>query len=108
LPEVDIGMSVRALLVKRPVGRQKKNRMKGCMEGGSGKKKSDKEKEKTKKLFRGQFGCPNCGELGHRKNSPKCYLNETKKRYWSCDYTYNILVDINTNLINDILCKKRK
>jgi hypothetical protein len=48
---VDIGVPVRAPLVKRPVGQQRKNRMKGCMEGGSAKKKSGKEKEKTKKLF---------------------------------------------------------
>jgi hypothetical protein len=39
--------------VKRPVGQQRKNRMKGYMEGGSAKKKSGKEKEKTKKLFQG-------------------------------------------------------
>jgi hypothetical protein len=41
--------------VKRLVGRQKKNRMKGCMEGGSGKKNGGTEKEKIKKLFREQF-----------------------------------------------------
>jgi hypothetical protein len=52
-PKVDIGVSVQAPLVKRHVGRQRKNRMNDCFEGGSGKKKSDKEKEKTKKLFQG-------------------------------------------------------
>jgi hypothetical protein len=79
-PEVDIDEAVGAPLAKRPVGQQWKNRIKGCLEGGSGKKPSDKEKGKTRKLFRGQFRCPNCGELGHRKNSPKCRLNGTKKR----------------------------
>jgi hypothetical protein len=78
-PKVHIGVPVRAPLVKRPVGRQRKNRMKCCLDGGSGKKKSGKER-KTKKLFQGQFRCPNCRELGHRKNSPKCHLNGTKKR----------------------------
>jgi hypothetical protein len=77
-PQVNIGVTIRAPLCKRPVGRQRKNRMKGCLEGGSGKKATDKEK--TKKLIRGQFMCPNCGGLGHRKNSMKCHLNGTKKR----------------------------
>jgi hypothetical protein len=57
-----------------------KNRMKGCLKGGSGKKKNGKEKEKTKKPFQVQFRCLNCGELGHRKNILKCYLNRIKKR----------------------------
>jgi hypothetical protein len=50
-PQVDIIVLVRASLVKRPMGRQRKNRMKGYLEGdnGSGKKKGGKEK--TKKLF---------------------------------------------------------
>jgi hypothetical protein len=77
-PQVDIGVKVGAPLCKRPVGRQRKNRIKGCLEGGSWKKAMDKEK--TKKLIRGQFRCSNCGELGHRKNSLKCHLNGTKKR----------------------------
>jgi hypothetical protein len=76
-PQVDIGVAVRAPLCERPVGQQRKNRMKGCLEGGSGKKAMDKEK--MKKLIRGQFRCPNCGELGHIKNSTKCHLNGTKK-----------------------------
>jgi hypothetical protein len=70
-PKVDIGVLVGAPLSKRPVGRQRKGRSKNCLEGGSGKKPSDKEKEKTKKMIRGLFKCPNCGELGQRKNSPK-------------------------------------
>jgi hypothetical protein len=78
-PKVDIRVPVRAPLVKRLVGRQRKNRMKVCLEVGTGTKKSGKEKEKTQKLFQEQFRCPNCGELGHRKNSSKSYLNGTKK-----------------------------
>jgi predicted RNA-binding Zn-ribbon protein involved in translation (DUF1610 family) len=47
---------------------------------GSGKKASDNDKEETKETTCGLFKCPNCGELGHRKNSPKCHLNGTQKR----------------------------
>jgi hypothetical protein len=78
--KVSIAADVGAPLGKRAVGRQRKNRIKSCLEGGSGKKPSGKETEKAKKVLRGKFRCPNCGELGHRKNSPKCRLNGTKKR----------------------------
>jgi rubrerythrin len=44
------------------------------------KKAGSKDNEKTRKLVRGKYKCPNCGELGHRKNSPKCPLNSCKKR----------------------------
>jgi hypothetical protein len=50
-PDVDIRVPVRAPLVKKPVEWQRKNRIKGYLESESVKKKSDKEKEKTKKLF---------------------------------------------------------
>jgi hypothetical protein len=79
-PQVSIAREVGAPLSKRPVGRQRKNRIKDCLEGGSSKKPSANEKEKEKKLIREKFKCPNCNELGHRKNSPKCPLNGTKKR----------------------------
>jgi ribosomal protein L44E len=79
-PVVDISKAVGAPLAKRPMGWQQKNRIKSCLESGSGKKPSGNAKEKTRKLIRAQFRCPNCGELGHRKNSSKCHLNETKKR----------------------------
>jgi hypothetical protein len=72
---VQIAADVGALIGKRPVGRQRKNRINGCLEGGSGKKP-----EKAKKMIHDKFKCPNCDELGHRNNSPKCPLNETKKR----------------------------
>jgi hypothetical protein len=43
------------------------------------KKVAGNDSEKSKKFIRGKFKCPNCLELGHRKNSPKCPLNGTKK-----------------------------
>jgi hypothetical protein len=61
-PQVDIGVPVGAPLCKRPIGRQQKNRFKGCLEGGSGKNTTDNEK--TRKLIRDQYRCPNCSELG--------------------------------------------
>jgi hypothetical protein len=36
--------------------------------------------KKAKKAVRSKFKCPNCDELGHRKNSPNWQLNGTKKR----------------------------
>jgi hypothetical protein len=79
-PDVEITAHVGAPLLKRPDGRQRKNRMKGCLEDGSDKKTEKNESEKAKKLIRGQFKCLNCYQLGHRKASPKCSLNGTKKR----------------------------
>jgi predicted RNA-binding Zn-ribbon protein involved in translation (DUF1610 family) len=84
-PHVKIAAEVGAPISKRSVGRQRKNRIKGCLEGASAKKASAKEEsgnetKKAKKAVRGKFNCPNCGKLGHRKNSPKCRLNGTKKR----------------------------
>jgi hypothetical protein len=77
---VDIGFHVGAPLGRRKVGRQRKNRIKGCIEGGSGKKTSANKTEKARKLVCEKFKCPNCHEPGHRKNSLKCPLNGTKKR----------------------------
>jgi hypothetical protein len=79
-PHVDITKIVVTPLQPRQVGRQRKNRFKSCLEGGSGKKRKGKEVEKDRKVLRGQYRCPNCQELGHRKTSPKCLLNGTKKR----------------------------
>jgi hypothetical protein len=79
-PKVDIAAHVGSPLGKRSVGRQRRNRIKSCLEGGSGKKATDKVTEKSRKLLRGKIKCPNCGESGHRKNSLKCALNGTKKR----------------------------
>jgi hypothetical protein len=88
---VDFAAHVGAPLGKRHVGRQRKNRIKGCLEvTGSGKKSVDKQTEKARKLLCGKIQCPNCGEMGHRKNSPKCCLNGTKKR----QVLYFVLLDI--------------
>jgi hypothetical protein len=53
-PKVDLAFEVGAPLSKRGVGRQQKNRIKSCLEGGSGgskctKKFAENENEKTKK-----------------------------------------------------------
>jgi hypothetical protein len=80
-PHVDIAYAVNAPIGKRSVGRQRKNQMKSCLEGGAAKKKhSVPVEEKEKKILRGKIKCPNCGQLGHRKASPKCPLNGSKKR----------------------------
>jgi hypothetical protein len=47
--EVEIVAYVGAPLLKRVVRQQRKNRMKGCLEGRSGKKASGNETEKTNK-----------------------------------------------------------
>jgi hypothetical protein len=79
LSKVNIGFHVSAPLRRRKVGRQMKNKIKWCLEGGSGKKPSANETKKTKKLVRGKFKCANYHEVGHKNNS-KCLLNGTKKR----------------------------
>jgi hypothetical protein len=99
---------VGAPLGKRVVSRQRKNRIKGCLEGESGKKASakDTDKPKTKILLHGQFKCLNCHELGHRKKSPKCPLNGTKKRqilFFMCTNFDTITV-----LISVLMYRKRK
>jgi hypothetical protein len=85
-PEVEMPLRVGAPLGKRSVGRQRKNRIKGCLEAGgnSGGKSGGKAaaaKNDGKKMVRGPVTCPNCGLKGHRKTSYKCPLNGTKKRY---------------------------
>jgi hypothetical protein len=78
---VSLADEVNAPIGKRSVGRQRKNRIKSCLEGGAAKKKqSIPDEENEKKLLRGKIKCPNCGQLGHRKASPKCPLNGSKKR----------------------------
>jgi hypothetical protein len=109
--QVEIALDVGAPLGKRAVGRQRKNRMKGCLERGSCKKQSakDTDKPKTRTLLRGLFKCPNCQELGHRKNSPKCPLNGTKKRqiiFFMCTNFDTITAII--VLITVSMCRKRK
>jgi hypothetical protein len=60
--------------LKKGGGRQRKNRIKDCLEGGSGGSKSSSnatknQNKKTKQMVRGKVRCLNCGELGHRKTS---------------------------------------
>jgi hypothetical protein len=99
-PKVDFAKEVGAPLGKRGVGRQRKNRIKSCLEGGSNKKKPSNDTEKTKKVIRGKFRCPNCGELRHRKSSYKCPLNGTKKRYYvNINFLRNIIIVYLTYII---------
>jgi hypothetical protein len=79
-PTVDFASQVCAPLSKRGVGRQRKNRIKSCLEGGSGKKAKVISNDKGTTKLKRQYTCPNCGQLGHRKSSYKCPLNGTKKR----------------------------
>jgi hypothetical protein len=95
--QVSIAAYMGAPLLKRVVGRQRKNRMKDCLEGGSGKKTKKKESEKAKKLVHGKFKCLNYGELDHRKRSPKCTLNGAKKKQVT-PYISNSF----------LMCRKRK
>ena len=69
-PKVDMPFRVSAPLGKRSVGRQKKLRIKGCLEGGSGKSKSnnkDDVKDGKKQMVRGPVTCKRCGAKGHSK-----------------------------------------
>jgi hypothetical protein len=104
-PEVKIAAYVGAPLLRRAVGRQRKNRMKGCIEGGSGKKTEKNESENAKKLIRGQFKCPNYGQLSHRKANTKCSLNGTKKRQVTPFPFVLCLFHISNSFL---MCRKRK
>jgi len=93
-PDVDLHVGVHAPLPKKTAGRNRKLRIKGCLEGGNSKgKKSAKEAaneadkqaeieaQKGKKtMIRGKRRCQRCGELGHGQTSYKYHLNGTKKR----------------------------
>ena len=46
-PEVDLGFLVKAPLPKRPAGRTRTLRIKGCLEGGSGGKSKKEAKDKA-------------------------------------------------------------
>jgi hypothetical protein len=76
-PVVPFAKEVGAPIGKHGVSRQRKQRIKGCLEGGNGTKTSNNDN--GKKSIRGKFKCPNYGGLGHRKASYKCPLNGTKK-----------------------------
>ncbi|WVZ87975.1 hypothetical protein U9M48_034546 [Paspalum notatum var. saurae] len=70
-PKVDLGFKVMPPLATRPVGRQRKNRIPGCLENKG-------NKPRSKGLF--QVQCKTCFEFGHRASSPKCCFNGPKKR----------------------------
>jgi hypothetical protein len=106
-PQVEIEADVGAPLLKISVGRQRKNIIKGCLEGGSGKKMDANESEKAKKLVREKFRCPNYGELDHRKSSPKCPLNGTKKRQ-VFHISLLCLFFVGIYVIPFVMCRKRK
>lgn len=83
-PKVELPFVVGAPLGKRGVGRQKKLRIKGCLEGGGGKSKAASiagGKEGKKQMVQGPVTCQRCGAQGHRQSSYKCPMNGTKKRY---------------------------
>jgi len=87
-------IGVHATLPKRTAGRNRKLRIKGCLEGGNSKgkkaakeaaneadKQAEIEAQKGKKtIIRGKRRCQRCGELGHGQTSYKYHLNGTKKR----------------------------
>ncbi|CAM0947138.1 unnamed protein product [Alopecurus aequalis] len=100
-PQVTLGFEMVPPISKRPIGRQRKLRIKGCLEDGGGsskgKKKVDckgkeqddgdeeksqensvKGKEKEKKRFGTTSRCKLCGELGHRRTG--CPQNEPRER----------------------------
>ncbi|XP_015696419.1 uncharacterized protein LOC102708026 isoform X2 [Oryza brachyantha] len=83
--EVEVPFCLKAPLGKRNVGRQRKNRIKGCLEAGGNsgelsRGKAAAAKNDGKKMVRGPVTCPNHGLKGHRKTSYKCPLNGTRKR----------------------------
>nr|XP_034569455.1 uncharacterized protein LOC117833969 [Setaria viridis] len=84
-PQVQLPFVVSAPLAKRNVGRQRKLRIKGCLEGGHKKKGANDDNTapinaKGKKMIRGPMTCLKYGLKGHRQASYKCPLNGTKKR----------------------------
>ena len=92
-PRVELPFVVGAPLAKRNKGRNRKLRIKGCLEGGHKKKGANDgvndgsndgstapTNSKEKKMIRGPVTCKKCGEKGHRQASYKCPLNGTKKR----------------------------
>ena len=69
-PKVELGYKLLPPLAKRAVGRQRKNRIPGCLE-------SKGDKSKTKGAWKVQ--CKTCFQHGHRSSSPKCPMNGPKK-----------------------------
>ena len=89
-PQVELGFRVLPPLVKRQVGRQKKNRIPEFLENKG-------NKPRTKGMW--QVTCKTCFEKGHRSSSPKCPMNGTKKRYklyhnLSFDYSFVLISSV--------------
>jgi hypothetical protein len=105
-PKVDSGFHVSAPLTRRKVRRQRKNRIKGCLEGGSGKKTSANESEKAKKLVRGKFKCPTIMSLGIEKiqqSVPSMVKGKYSLLYRLCQVL--IVLSIMTYLIPLFMCE---
>uniref|UniRef100_A0A8R7RBU8 SWIM-type domain-containing protein n=1 Tax=Triticum urartu TaxID=4572 RepID=A0A8R7RBU8_TRIUA len=114
-PRVELPFVVGPPLAKRNKGRQRKLRIKGCLEGGHKKKgASDAPKDdstaptnsKGKKMIRGPVTCKKCGEKGHRQASYKCPLNGTKKGRGSLERTVQKLGQLNLAPHKDLLENK--
>ncbi|XP_040380857.1 uncharacterized protein LOC102714198 [Oryza brachyantha] len=84
-PKVDLSHDLGAPLGKRSAGRQRKNRIKGALEGGGATNKANnegKETEKEKKRIKGPTKCQKCGGLGYRKRKPR---KNTTKAWFPAD-----------------------
>ncbi|KAF0920908.1 hypothetical protein E2562_037593 [Oryza meyeriana var. granulata] len=86
-PKVDLPFKLGAPLGKRSVGRQRKLRIKGCLETGG--KTSAKSDDKKKKMVGGPVTCKRYGEKGHRQTSYKngdkkasCNANGRSRHFW--------------------------
>ena len=94
-PQVELPFVVCAPLAKGNMGRRRKLRLKGCLEGGN-KKKGAKDVEgdnatapnndtaltnaKENKMIRGPMTCKKCGEKGHRQASSSVHSTGQRKR----------------------------
>jgi hypothetical protein len=89
-PQVELPFAIGAPLAKGSAGRQRKLRLKGCLEGGQIKKNVEGANEgengaapinaKKKKMTREPLTSIRCGEKGYRQASSKCPLNGTTKK----------------------------
>ncbi|CAL5065342.1 unnamed protein product [Urochloa decumbens] len=115
-PQVHLDFLVGAPLAKRNVGRQRKLRFKGCLEGGHKKKGvsegvNDSSTAPTnsngKKMIRCPVTCRKCGEKGHRQASYSVHSMEPKKG--KCCSSIEILnYHIKQKNIFLFNCRKRK